>query len=184
VRNDRRFWRAGCPRRRGRPKLPCAHTRARRELEGQGREEAKGVSDVVLEYLAFRQRKVQNPQDPGVVLAKHSDRAQDRSRLFQKQWIARENPASITPRSNGVLAEPAPDGGSADLRYQPLSENFLPDVGNREAREGQALAMRQLTSESFYLHDETGGKSGPDARREVHARGRVSGPDRSACATC
>jgi len=108
---------------------------------------------------------------------------EDRSRLFQKQWIARENPASITPRSNGVLAEPAPDGGSADLRYQPLSENFLPDVGNREAREGQALAMRQLTSESFYLHDETGGKSGPDARREVHPRGRVIGPDRSACAT-
>jgi hypothetical protein len=94
---------------------------------------------------------------------------EDRSRLFQKQWIARENPASITPSSNGVLAEPAPDGGSADLRYQPLSENFLPDVGNREAREGQVLAMRQLTSESFYLHDETGGKSGPD---------------RSACATC
>jgi len=58
------------------------------------------------------------------------------------------------------LAEPAPDGGSADLRYQPLSENFLPDVGNREAREGQALAMRQLTSESFYLHDESGGKAG------------------------
>jgi hypothetical protein len=44
--------------------------------------------------------------------------------------------------------------------------------------------MRQLTSESFYLHDETGGKSGPDARLEVHPRGRVSGPDRSACATC
>src|SRR5215471_9058566 len=85
---------------------------------------------------------------------------EDRSRLFQKQWMARENPASITPRSNGVLAEPAPDGGSADLRYQPLSENFLPDVGNREAREGQTLAMRQLTSESFYLHDETRGKAG------------------------
>ena len=60
--------------------------------------------------------------------------------------MARENPASI--------------GGSADLRYQPLGENFLPDVGNRQAREGQALAMRQLTSESLYLHDETGGKAG------------------------
>ena len=38
-------------------------------------------------------------------------------------------------------------------------------------------AMRQLTSESFYLHDETGGKSGPDARLEVHPQGRVSGPE-------
>ena len=109
---------------------------------------------------------------------------EDGSCPFQELRIARENPASITPRSNGILAEPAPDGGSADLRYQPLSENFLSDVGNREARQGQALAMRQLTSESFYLHDETGGKSGPDARLEVHPRGRVSGPDRSACATC
>jgi hypothetical protein len=43
-------------------------------LEGQGREEAKGVSDVVLEYSAFRQRRVQNPEGPGVVLAKHPDR--------------------------------------------------------------------------------------------------------------
>ena len=85
---------------------------------------------------------------------------------------------------DNAKAEPAPDGGSADLRCQPLSENFLPDVDNREARQGQALEMRQLTSESFYLHDETGGKSGPDARLEVHPQGRVSGPDRSACATC
>jgi hypothetical protein len=85
---------------------------------------------------------------------------EDRSGPFQKQGIARENPASITPRSNGVLAEPAPDRGAADLGYQPLSENFLPDVGNREARQGQALAIRQLTSEGFYLHDETGGKAG------------------------
>ena len=35
-----------------------------------------------------------------------------------------------------------------------------------EARQGQALEMRQLTSESFYLHDETGGESGPDAHLE------------------
>ena len=103
----------------------------------------------MLECSAFRQRKAQNPRDRGGLSLPHTlVEIEDGSRLFQKQRVPRENPTSITPRSIGILAEPAPDGGSADLRYQPLSENFLPNVGDREARQGQALAMRQLTSEN------------------------------------
>jgi len=118
--------------------------------------------------LGFSFAERTNPGRPEAVLAKHLEEIEDQRRFFQKQRIPRENPASITPRSNGVLAEPAPDGGSADLRYQPLSENFLPDIGDREARLGQALATRQLTSKSFYLHDETGGKAGlPPASRFI-----------------
>jgi len=98
--------------------------------------------------------------------------------------ITRKDPASMPPRTNRVLAEPAPNGGSADFRHQSLSENFLADVADGEARQGQTLAMRQLTSESFYLNDETGGKSGPYARLGVHPRGPANGPGRIACATC
>ena len=109
---------------------------------------------------------------------------EDRTGLFNKQGITRKDPASMPPRANGVLAEPAPNGGSADFGRQPLIENFLADVGDREARQWQTLAMRQLTSESFYLNDETGGKSGPSARRGVRPRGQANGPGRIACATC
>ena len=109
---------------------------------------------------------------------------EDRSGLFHKQWITRKDPASMPPRTDSVLTEPAPNGGSADLGHQPLIENFLAEVGDREARQGQALAMRQLTSESFYLNDETGGKSGPCARHGVRPPGRANGPGRIACATC
>jgi hypothetical protein len=41
-----------------------------------------------------------------------------------------------------------------------LLEDFLADVGDREARKWQSLATRQLTSECLYLNDETGGKAG------------------------
>ena len=109
---------------------------------------------------------------------------EDGGRPFQELRIARENPASITPRSNGVLTEPAPDGGSADLGHPSLVENLLAEVGDGKTRQWQSGAMGQLTGESFYLHDETGGKSGLAARLEVHPRGPASGLGRSACATC
>jgi hypothetical protein len=109
---------------------------------------------------------------------------EERAGLFHKQGITRKDPASMPPRTDGVLAEPAPNGGSANLGHQPLVENFLADVGDREARQWQALAMRQFTSESFYLNDETGGKSGPYARHGVRPRGRANGPGRIVCATC
>ena len=66
----------------------------------------------------------------------------------------------MPPRTDGGSAEPAPKGGSADLGYQPLIENFPADVGDREASQRQAGAMRQFTSEGFYRDDETGGKAG------------------------
>ena len=109
---------------------------------------------------------------------------EDGAGLFHKQGIPRKDPGSMPPRTNRVFAEPTPNGGATDLRHQPLIENFPAEVGDREARQGQALAVRQLTSESFYLNDETGGKSGPCARLGVHPQGRVSGPGKSACATC
>jgi hypothetical protein len=101
------------------------------------------------------------------------------SSFFHKQGFPRKDPGSIPPRTNRVLAEPPPNRGSADLCHQPLLENFLPDVGDGEARQRQPLAMRQFTSESFYLMQ---GESGLCARREVHPRGRAGEPDRISCA--
>jgi hypothetical protein len=55
---------------------------------------------------------------------------EDRSGLFHQPGITRKDPASMPPRTVGVFAEPAPNGGSAELGHQPLIENFLADVGD------------------------------------------------------
>jgi len=107
---------------------------------------------------------------------------QEGTGLFHKPGITGKDPAAMPPRTDGVSAEPAPKGGSADLGYQPLIENFPADVGDREARQGQAGAMGQFTSEGFYRDDETGGKSGLYARRGVRPQDRANGPSRIACA--
>jgi hypothetical protein len=74
---------------------------------------------------------------------------EDRAGLLHEQGIAREDPASMPPRADGVFVEPAPKGGSASLGHQPLIENFLADLGDREARQGRAGAMGQLTGEEL-----------------------------------
>ena len=50
----------------------------------------------------------------------------------RKVWIARENPASMVPRTKSVLAEPAPQGGSTDLGDQPLSDHMMSNLGDRQ----------------------------------------------------
>ena len=109
---------------------------------------------------------------------------EDRTGLGRKVGIAREDPASMLPRAEGIAAEPPPQGGAANLGNQTLSNHVLSDLRDREPRQGKAEAVRKLTGEGFNLNDEAGGKSGPCARPEVAPQGRVVAPDRSACAIC
>jgi hypothetical protein len=60
---------------------------------------------------------------------------EDGTGFFHKQGIPRKDPGSMPPRTNRVLAEPPPNRGSADLCHEPLLEDFLPDVGDGEARQ-------------------------------------------------
>lgn len=121
VSRDRRFWRVGHARRRGRPRLPCTRTRARCEREWQGQTEAKRASDVALKLKCSGFSSAESAKSSGWSLPNTLIKVEDRSRHCEKRRITRESPASITPRSNGVLARPAPDGGTANLLNQPLS---------------------------------------------------------------
>src|SRR5713226_2754008 len=98
--------------------------------------------------------------------------------LGRKMRIARKNPTAMLPGTKGIAAEPAPQRGAADLRDQALSDHLLADFSDREPGQGYTEAMRQLTGECLYLDDETGGKNGPCARREVRPPGRASGPSK------
>jgi hypothetical protein len=84
----------------------------------------------------------------------------DTTSLGRKVGVARENPASMLPRAQGITAEPAPQGSTADLRDQPLSNSVLADLSDREPRQGQSEAVRQFTGERLNLNYEAGGKSG------------------------
>lgn len=72
--------------------------------------------------------------------------------------IARKDPTSMLPRTNGVGTEPTPEGGTADLGDYALSDHLLADIGQGQPRERRSEAMRKLTGESFYLHDDAGGE--------------------------
>src|ERR1700745_2837590 len=92
--------------------------------KGRGGRKRRVFPTSCLNTRLFVSAKYKILRTQGLSLPNTLVEVEDRSHLFQEQRTGRENPASITPRSKGVLAEPAPDGGSADLRYQPLSENF------------------------------------------------------------
>jgi len=55
------------------------------------------------------------------------------SGLVGELRIAREDPASMLPGAKGIAAEPAPQCGAADLCHQPLGNNVLPDLLDRES---------------------------------------------------
>lgn len=98
--------------------------------------------------------------------------------------IPRKDPTSMLPRTNGVGTEPTPECGAADLGDYALSDHLLADIGQGQPRERQSEAMGKLTGESFYLHDDAGGKRGQDARPAVVPQGQVNEQEQIACATC
>ena len=108
----------------------------------------------------------------------------DRSGLVGKVRIARKDPASMLPRSQGITAEPAPQSGAADLSNQALRNNVLADFLDREPGQWEPEGVRKLAGECLNLNDEIGGKSGPDARLEAAPQGQAIGRWRIAYATC
>jgi hypothetical protein len=108
----------------------------------------------------------------------------DATGLCSKVGITREKPASMLPRAQRIAAEPAPQGSAADLRDQPLSNNVLADVGDREPGRGQSEAVRKLTGDRLNLNHEAGGKSGWEPHLVVAHPDRGSDSRKSVFATC
>ncbi len=104
--------------------------------------------------------------------------------LGGKRRIPREDPTAMPPRAEGVLAEPAPQRGPADVGDQPLRNDRPLQVAQRPARQRQPALRRQLTREGLDGDDDPGGKSGPAARPEAAPRGPAAGTARIVSATC
>src|SRR5215475_1265902 len=113
-----------------------------------------------------------------------SVKIEDASRFASKIGIAWKAPTAVLPGTKGIGTQPTPECGATDLGNDALSHCLLTNIGKRQARERQPQAMGQFTGESFYLHDDAGGKRGQDARPEVVPRGPANEPEKIACATC
>ena len=98
--------------------------------------------------------------------------------------VAGENPTPMPPGAQGVLAEPAPQGGPTDLGDEPLRHDRLLQVAERPVRQRHSALRGQLTREGLDGDDDSGGKSGPAARPEATPRGPAADAARSVFSTC
>src|SRR5581483_11041742 len=103
--------------------------------------------------------------------------------LAPEVGVAREDPAAMGPRPQGILRQPAPDGRPGDLRDDALADGLGADVGYVQAREGQLELPRRGAGDGLHRDDRVRGKrtaaspgaAGPPGPRDV--------PRRSTCAT-
>src|SRR5258708_37093787 len=98
--------------------------------------------------------------------------------------IPGKDPTTGLPRTKGIGAQPTPESCPANLGDNTLGYHLLPDIRQRKPRERQPEAMRKLTGEGFYLHDDAGGKRGRDGPPETAPRGLVDVLVRVDCAPC
>ena len=108
----------------------------------------------------------------------------DRAGFGIKIGITRKDPASVLPRAKGVATEPAPQCRPADLCDETLSNHVVPNFFNGQAGQGKSEEVREFAGQCLNLDDETGGKSGPYARREAAPRGQACGREKTVSATC
>jgi hypothetical protein len=82
--------------------------------------------------------------------------------------IAGEYPATVIPRPNGVLMQPAPQRAATDRGHQAALVDLLNQITGAPAGQRQAVLGRQFTGQRFNLNDEIWGKkSGGDPDERV-----------------
>lgn len=78
--------------------------------------------------------------------------------LGEKVGIAGKQPATMLPGPDGILMEPAPDGGPADGSHQARLTELSGQIVVAPAREGKALTGRQLAGQGLNLNDDLWGE--------------------------
>src|SRR6516165_9582997 len=102
----------------------------------------------------------------GLILPTALIEAQDATGLDGESRVARENPVTMPPWSQCILAEPAPERRAADLRDHTVLHGLAAQLGERPVRQRQSTTHGQFTGQGLDLDHDTGGK----ARRSPPAR--------------
>lgn len=104
--------------------------------------------------------------------------------LASELRIAWEDPGAMPPGAQRILAEPAPERGTADLCDDAARHRLLAQFADGPAGKWQAPAGRQLTRQRLDRDDDTGGKSVPDAHIVEVPQGQRDAHCENADATC
>ena len=98
--------------------------------------------------------------------------------------VARKDPTTVRPGSNGILMKPAPDRAAGNGGDQTGLTDLPSNVRRIPMRQRKPVGGGQFTGESLDLyHQFWGEKPGGDPGEEV-LPDPLAGPRRSACATC
>ena len=120
----------------------------------------------------------------GLCIPEAMIQVQDTAGLGCKQGVTRKDPAAVSPRTDSVLVQPAPDGALADGGYQAAPLGITAQVRYAPARQGLLMSAGQFTSQRFDLNDQFWGeKPGADPGGAFHPGPPVAAR-KSACATC
>jgi len=109
---------------------------------------------------------------------------QEPPRFFLEEGIAGKYPATVLPRTNGILVQPPPDRTATDRR----NPADLPCVSRKLAcapsRKRCVRGVRRLAGQRFNLHDHFWEEKTGDAPAVVALPSQRAAHRRSACATC
>jgi len=83
---------------------------------------------------------------------------QDPSGLGFEMRVSREDPAAVLPGTDGVLAQPSPDGGVTDGCRQAAGADLGAEFGHAPARKGHTETMGQFAGDGFNAHDQFRGE--------------------------
>ena len=116
-----------------------------------------GVSAAVPGCWVSRRRTGRSPGRRVVCRASGLRTGRGSPRLRGEPGVAREHPTTMRPGLDGVLVQPAPDGGAADVGDDSSADGLAPDVGAAEAGQWQAGLMWHLASRGLDGDDHVGG---------------------------
>ena len=114
---------------------------------------------------------------PGAVIE-----VEETTSLEGEVGVAGGDPAAVLPRADGVLVEPAPDGGVADRGGDAVGAGRAAEVADAPAGQGAVVIRGRLAAEGADLHDNLRGEKPGGDRVGGVPRGRPGGVRRSPCA--
>lgn len=109
---------------------------------------------------------------------------QDSTGFFGTLRIARENPGTIAPRTNGILMKPSPNGAVTDCRGQSRSSNLPAQINNAPSGKGNLMGRGQFTGNRLNLNDDFPREKSGGVPDEVVLQAQGDVLQRNVFATC
>ena len=126
-------------------------------------------------FLVGRQDVLIGPQ--GLALPRAGVEIQDPPGLGRKRRVAREDPTAMAPRAQGVLAEPAPQRGLADLGDQPWATAACCRSRTDQRARGSPRCVGSSHARALTATTTLGGKAGwSPAPRQLLEAGQPTSP--------